>query len=148
MVTFRSHDAGLLTGVKATSYARRSRRSPRRERRGADDALYLGEGETVLEATMSNIWWRDGEVLVDAVARDRRPPRRDARGGARLAREAGYRVREGSSRSPALLRGRGGVHELGGARDHARDRDRRARAPTRRGRRTACRRSSSRQADE
>ena len=42
----------------------RSPRSPRPSGSGADDAIYLGEGETVLEATMSNVWWRDGDVLV------------------------------------------------------------------------------------
>lgn len=63
MVTVRSHSASLLTGVKATSYAAALAAIADAQRRHADDALYLGEGETVLEATMANIWWRDGDVL-------------------------------------------------------------------------------------
>ena len=91
-----SHDAGLLTGVKATSYATALAAVAEAERRGADDALYLGDGETVLEATMSNIWWRDGDVLITPVALDRRARRASrARRARRLAQEAGYRVARG-----------------------------------------------------
>ena len=54
---------------------------------------------------MSNVWWRDGDVLVDAGALDRRPARRDPRRRrARSRRSAGYRVREGSFTLPTLLR--------------------------------------------
>ena len=49
--------------MKATSYATALAAVAEAEARGADDALFLGEGETLLEATMSNIWWRDGDVL-------------------------------------------------------------------------------------
>ena len=97
--------AGLLTGVKATSYATALAAIAEAERRGADDAIYLGEGETVLEATMSNVWWREGDVLVTPVALDRRAagrhPRR--RRGARAAAPA-TAIREGSFTLPALLR--------------------------------------------
>lgn len=103
LVTVRSHDAGLLTGVKATSYATALAAIAEAERRGADDALYLGEGETVLEATMSNIWWRDGDVLsTPALSTGVLPGVTRAVVGA-LAHEAGYRVREGSFTLPALL---------------------------------------------
>ena len=71
----RRTSAGLLTGVKATSYATALAAIAEAEKRGADDAIYLGEGETVLEATMSNIWWRDGRRARHAVARDRRARR-------------------------------------------------------------------------
>jgi branched-subunit amino acid aminotransferase/4-amino-4-deoxychorismate lyase len=30
---------------------------------GADDAVFLGDGRVVLEATTSNVWWRAGERL-------------------------------------------------------------------------------------
>ena len=43
-------------------------------------------------------------------------------------------IREGSFTLPTLLRADGGVHELGGARDHAGGRRRRPRDPARRGR--------------
>ena len=104
MVTVRSHDAGLLTGVKATSYATALAAVAEAERRGADDALYLGEGETVREGTMSNIWWRDGDVLSTPSLATGVLPGVTRAAVARLASEAGYRVREGSFTLPALLR--------------------------------------------
>jgi branched-subunit amino acid aminotransferase/4-amino-4-deoxychorismate lyase len=103
VVTIRSHDTGLLTGVKATSYASALAAIAEAERRGADDALYLGEGETVLEATMSNIWWRDGDVLSTPALSTGVLPGVTRATVARLAREAGYRIREGSFTLPALL---------------------------------------------
>jgi branched-subunit amino acid aminotransferase/4-amino-4-deoxychorismate lyase len=104
MVTVRTHDAGLLTGVKATSYATALAAVAEAERRGADDALYLGEGEAVLEGTMSNIWWRDGDVLSTPSLATGVLPGVTRAAVARLAGEAGYRVREGSFTLPALLR--------------------------------------------
>ena len=75
------------------------------EARGADDALFLGEGEIVLEATMSNVWWRRRRRAHHAGAVDRRTAGRDPRHGrARWRADAGYRVREGSFTLPALLR--------------------------------------------
>ena len=104
MITVRSHDAGLLTGVKATSYAPALAAIAEAERRGADDALYLGEGESVLEATMSNIWWREGDVLsTPSLATGVLPGVTRAAVG-HLAAEAGYRIREGSFTLPVLLR--------------------------------------------
>lgn len=103
MVTVRSHDAGLLTGVKATSYATALAAVAQAERRGADDALYLGEGEAVREGTMSNIWWRDGDVLSTPSLATGVLPGVTRAAVARLASEAGFRVREGSFTLPALL---------------------------------------------
>jgi len=103
IVTVRSHAAGLLTGVKATSYAGALAAVAEAERRGADDALYLGEGETILEATMSNIWWRDGDVLTTPALSTGVLPGVTRAAVARLVREAGYRFREGSFTLPALL---------------------------------------------
>ncbi len=104
LVTVRSHDAGLLTGVKATSYAAALAAIAEAEKRGADDAIYLGDGETVLEGTMSNIWWREDDVLVTPSLATGVLPGVTRGAVASLARRAGYRIREGSFTLPALLR--------------------------------------------
>jgi branched-subunit amino acid aminotransferase/4-amino-4-deoxychorismate lyase len=104
VVTVRVHNPGLLTGVKATSYATALAAIASAERQGADDAIYLGEGETVLEGTMSNIWWRDGDVLVTPSLATGVLPGVTRGAVAALAKTAGYRIREGSFTLPALLR--------------------------------------------
>ena len=103
-VTIRTTSAGLLTGVKATSYATALAAVAQAEKRGADDAIYLGEGETVLEATMSNVWWREGDVLVTPSLSTGVLPGVTRGAVAAIARAAGYRVREGSFTLPHLLR--------------------------------------------
>jgi branched-subunit amino acid aminotransferase/4-amino-4-deoxychorismate lyase len=103
-VTVRTTSAGLLTGVKATSYATALAAIAQAERSGAQDAIYLGEGETVLEATMSNVWWREGDVLVTPSLSTGVLPGVTRGAVAALARKAGYRVREGSFTLPHLLR--------------------------------------------
>jgi 4-amino-4-deoxychorismate lyase len=104
VVTVRSHDAGLLAGVKATSYATALAAIAAAERRGADDAIYLGEDETVLEGTMANVWWREGDVLLTPSLTTGVLPGVTRGAVAVLARRAGYRVREGSFLLPALFR--------------------------------------------
>ena len=104
VVTVRSHDAGLLTGVKATSYAAALAAVAEAERQGADDAIYLGDGDTVLEATMSNVWWREGDVLVTPALSTGVLPGVTRGAVMALARAAGYRLREGVFTLPALLR--------------------------------------------
>jgi branched-subunit amino acid aminotransferase/4-amino-4-deoxychorismate lyase len=54
--------AALVAGAKATSYALGLAALREAERNGRDDALFVADG-TVLEAPMSNIWWRNGGVL-------------------------------------------------------------------------------------
>ena len=103
-VTVRTTSAGLLTGVKATSYATALAAVAQAERSGADDAIYLGEGETVLEATMSNVWWRDGDVLVTPSLSTGVLPGVTRGAVAAIARGAGYRLREGSFTLAELLR--------------------------------------------
>ncbi len=104
LVTLRSGAVpSLLAGVKATSYAAAMAAVAFAEREGADDALFLGEGETVLELTTANIWWRVDDVLfTPAVATGVLPG--VTRGAlVELARGAGYRVQEGLFTLPALL---------------------------------------------
>jgi 4-amino-4-deoxychorismate lyase len=105
LITLRSGAVpSLLAGVKATSYAAPMAAVAFAESEGADDALFLGEGETVLELTTANIWWRAEDVLfTPAVATGVLPG--VTRGAlVELAREAGYRVQEGLFTLPALLR--------------------------------------------
>jgi branched-subunit amino acid aminotransferase/4-amino-4-deoxychorismate lyase len=104
LVTIRVASHGLLTGIKSTSYGANMAAVADAERRGADDALFLGEGETVLEATTSNVWWRDGDVLTTPSVATGALPGVTRAAVARLAREAGFRLREGSFTLPQLLR--------------------------------------------
>ena len=104
LVTMRAQGQGLLTGVKATSYAQNMAAVAEAERRGADDTLFLAEGEIVLEATTSNIWWRSGDVLTTPALSTGVLPGVTRATVAALAAGAGYRVREGAFTLPQLLR--------------------------------------------
>ena len=53
----------LLGGVKSTSYAVNMAAEAEAKRRGADDAVFLGSGDIVLEGPVTNIWWREDDVL-------------------------------------------------------------------------------------
>ena len=63
LITVEFRPADLIGGVKSTSYALNMMAADAAKERGADDALFVGERRVVLEATTSNIWWRDGESL-------------------------------------------------------------------------------------
>ncbi|HEY2219665.1 MAG TPA: aminotransferase class IV [Gaiellaceae bacterium] len=104
LVTIHVAAHGLLTGIKSTSYGANMAAVAEAERLGADDALFVGEGEIVLEATTSNIWWREGDVLTTPSVAAGVLPGVTRGAVAELARKAGYRVREGKFTLPALLR--------------------------------------------
>jgi 4-amino-4-deoxychorismate lyase len=104
LVTIRTRAHGLLSGIKSTSYGANMAAVAEAESRGADDALFVDEGDIVLEATTSNIWWRDGDVLTTPALTTGVLPGVTRSAVAALAREAGYRVREGAFTLPVLLR--------------------------------------------
>jgi branched-subunit amino acid aminotransferase/4-amino-4-deoxychorismate lyase len=54
----------LLPGTKSVSYASHSAAEAEAKRRGADDAVLVDLDGTVLEGPVTNIWWREGDVLV------------------------------------------------------------------------------------
>lgn len=88
--------AWLLPGVKSTSYAVNMAAEAEAQRRGADDAVFLANGGVVLEAPISNVWWRSGKTLctpsveVGVLAGVTRATILE------LAPEAGYGVSEGT----------------------------------------------------
>ncbi|HEY7002944.1 MAG TPA: aminotransferase class IV [Gaiellaceae bacterium] len=61
--SLRATSPWLLGGVKSTSYAVNMAAEAEARRRGADDALFLGAGDVVLEGPVTNVWWRLEDVL-------------------------------------------------------------------------------------
>jgi 4-amino-4-deoxychorismate lyase len=53
----------LLPGVKSTSYAVNMAAEAEAKRRGADEAIFVDAQGVVLEGTVTNVWWRSGDVL-------------------------------------------------------------------------------------
>jgi 4-amino-4-deoxychorismate lyase len=104
LVTIRIQARGLLAGIKSTSYGVNMAAVAEAELRGADDALFVGEGDTVLEATTANVWWRDGDVLTTPALSTGVLPGVTRGVVADLARDAGFRVREGGFTLGTLMR--------------------------------------------
>jgi branched-subunit amino acid aminotransferase/4-amino-4-deoxychorismate lyase len=85
--------AALVAGAKATSYALGLAALREAERNGRDDALFVADG-IVLEAPMSNIWWRRGDVLSTPTTGRGVLPGVTRAVTWELAQEAGLEVRE------------------------------------------------------
>jgi branched-subunit amino acid aminotransferase/4-amino-4-deoxychorismate lyase len=54
----------LLPGTKSVSYATHIAAESEAKRRGADDAVFVDLDGSVLEGPVTNVWWREGELLV------------------------------------------------------------------------------------
>ena len=54
----------LLPGTKSVSYAVNMAAEAEAKRRGADDAVFVDADGIVLEGPVTNIWWREGDILV------------------------------------------------------------------------------------
>jgi 4-amino-4-deoxychorismate lyase len=54
----------LLPGTKSVSYAVNMAAEAEAKRRGADDAVFVDADGIVLEGPVTNIWWREDEILV------------------------------------------------------------------------------------
>jgi 4-amino-4-deoxychorismate lyase len=53
----------LLPGVKSTSYAVNMAAEAEAQRRGVDEAIFVDAHGVVLEGTVTNVWWRKGDLL-------------------------------------------------------------------------------------
>ena len=54
----------LLPATKSTSYAVSIAAEAEAKARGADDAVFVDADGIVLEGPVTNIWWREGDILV------------------------------------------------------------------------------------
>ena len=59
----RRSESWLLPATKSTSYAVSMAAEAEAKARGADDAVFVDADGIVLEGPVTNIWWREGDVL-------------------------------------------------------------------------------------
>lgn len=85
----------LLPGVKSTSYAVNMAAEAEARRRGADEAIFVDAEGIVLEGTVTNVWWRKGDVLRTPSLELGILPGVTRAVLLELAPQAGYRVEEG-----------------------------------------------------
>jgi 4-amino-4-deoxychorismate lyase len=60
----RRSEPWLLEGTKSTSYAVNMAAEAEAKRRGADDAVFVDADGIVLEGPVTNVWWREGGMLL------------------------------------------------------------------------------------
>jgi 4-amino-4-deoxychorismate lyase len=60
----RRSEPWLLPATKSTSYAVAMAAESEAKARGADDAVFVDAEGIVLEGPVTNIWWREGDVLL------------------------------------------------------------------------------------
>lgn len=60
----RRSEAWLLPATKSTSYAVNIAAEAAAKARGADDAVFVDGDGIVLEGPVTNIWWREGDVVL------------------------------------------------------------------------------------
>ena len=95
--------AWLLPGTKSVSYATHVAAEAEARRRGADDAVFVDLDGTVLEGTVTNVWWREGDLLVTPALELGILAGETRAALLGLAREAGYAVETGAFGVERLL---------------------------------------------
>ena len=60
----RRSEPWMLPATKSTSYAVSMAAEAEAKARGADDAVFVDADGVVLEGPVTNVWWREGDVLV------------------------------------------------------------------------------------
>ena len=63
LLGIRASAPWLLPGVKSTSYAVNMAAEAEARRRGVDEALFVDAEGILLEGTVTNVWWRRGNIL-------------------------------------------------------------------------------------
>ena len=100
----------LLPATKSTSYAVAIAAEAEAKARGADDAVFVDADAIVLEGPVTNIWWREGDVLLTPSLETGILAGETRAALLELARGAGRVVEEGLYPLERLLASRRGVH--------------------------------------
>jgi 4-amino-4-deoxychorismate lyase len=99
----RAEAPWLLPGVKSTSYAVNMAAEAEAKRRGAHEAVFVDADGVVLEGTVTNVWWRSGDILYTPALTLGILPGVTRAAVGELAGTLGYAVREGAYALGALL---------------------------------------------